>query len=211
VIAYQHLDDHQALLEILPDAKKAKSFSDKDYHELLSSAWEARIEAAESSVQQVFAQLPKELNAEPRLLLRYARALQAQGADQSALDLIRKTLKRQWSSDLVRVFGELHGDDPAKALRTAESWLKDHPDDPELLLTLGRLALANEHWPQAREYLEASLRAREDYDVYAELGRLCIASGDAARGSEYLLRSRPELPELPMPDAQLPSDEAAST
>lgn len=210
VIAYQQLNDQQALLEILPDAKKAKSYTDKEYHELFCSAWEQRIAAADSSVQEIYAELPRELSAEPRLLACYAEVLKTEGADQAGLDPIRKVLKRHWAPELVRLYGELRGDDPAAQLRTAESWLKDHPDDPDLLLTLGRLALANEQWPQGREYLEASLRWREDDDVYAELGRLCLASGDVTRGSEYLLRSRTALPSLPMPDAQLHSEPAGS-
>lgn len=206
IAVYQQLSDHQALLEILPDAKKAKAFGDREYRELLIDAWEKRITAAGSSVQEVYAQLPKELNAEPRLIVCYAQALKTQGADEAGLEPIRKALKRQWSPELVRCFGELRGDDPASQLRTAETWFKDHPNDPELLLTLGRLALSNEHWSQAREYLEASLRWREDDDVYAELGRLCLASGDSKRGGEYLLRSRAALPELPMPDEQSQAD-----
>ncbi|MGB0361063.1 MAG: heme biosynthesis protein HemY, partial [Endozoicomonas sp.] len=37
---------------------------------------------------------------------------------------------------------------------------------------LGRLALKNELWGKAREYLETSLRLRKCVDVYNELGHL---------------------------------------
>ncbi len=199
ITAYQQLDDHQALLELLPDAKKAKTFSAGDYRELQVDAWTKRIAAAGESVQEVYAQLPKELSSEVRLLACFIQTLKAHAADEAGLEPIRKAVKREWTPELVRLFGELRGDDPADQLRIAEAWLKDQPNDPDLLLTLGRLALANEQWAHAREFLEASLRWREDDDVYAELGRLCLATGDIERGGEYLLRSRAELPQLPMP------------
>jgi hypothetical protein len=52
----------------------------------------------------------------------------------------------------------VRGDDPARQLQTAEGWLKDHPQDASLLLTLGRLSLQNRLWGKARDYLESSLR-----------------------------------------------------
>jgi hypothetical protein len=67
-------------------------------------------------------------------------------------------LKRKYDSHLARLYGLVRGSDPARQLQTAEGWLKEHPADPSLLLTLGRLCLQNSLWGKARDYLESSLR-----------------------------------------------------
>ena len=87
---------------------------------------------------------------------------------------------------------------------TAEGWLKTRPNDPTLLLALGRIALANRDWASAREYFEASLKQRRSAEVYGELGRLCLAMGERPRAAELLAQSidmSGELPVLPLPQA----------
>ena len=81
----------------------------------------------------------------------------------------------------------------------AEGWLKERPNDPRLLLTLGRISLMNEAWSKAREYFETSLRLARSREVYGELGRLCVALGESERGGEYLARATVDLPSLPLP------------
>ena len=84
----------------------------------------------------------------------------------------------------------------------AEGWLKERPNDADLLLALGRISLQLRAWAQAREYLEASLRLRRSADAQAELGRLCAAMGDGERGAELLVQAQGSLPDLPLPEPQ---------
>jgi HemY protein len=65
----------------------------------------------------------------------------------------------------------VRGSDPARQLQTAEGWLKEHPADPSLLLTLGRLCLQTSLWGKARDYLESSLRLQRNPEACAELAR----------------------------------------
>ena len=46
---------------------------------------------------------------------------------------------------------------PCASIERAESWLKQHPDDAALLLTLGRLCAQQELWGKAQSYLDASI------------------------------------------------------
>lgn len=199
VNCYQHLGDDVALLELLPDVKKAKVFSDSDFQALTLDGWAGRIADAGKSVEQVWPQLPKELKHQPRLVACYASALQTLGQGAIALPEIKSALRQGWDAPLVRWFGEIQGEKPLEQLLAAEGWLKERPNDATLLLTLGRISLMTEAWPKAREYLEASLRQERTPEVYAELGRLCVALGELERGSEYLQLSLNPLPELPLP------------
>ena len=83
--------------------------------------------------------------------------------------------------------------------------MKERPNDPQLLLTLGRISLMNGEWAKAREYFETSLRLQRSAQVYGELGRLCVALGDSARGGEYLVQATEGLPALPLPEGPVPA------
>jgi HemY protein len=87
-------------------------------------------------------------------------------------------IKRQFDDRLVERYGRVQGRDPARQLAHAEGWLKDHPQNPVLLLALGRISLRNELWGKARDYLEASLRFDHRPETCAELARLLAQLGD---------------------------------
>ena len=93
--------------------------------------------------------------------------------------------------------------DPKRQLALAESLLGKHPREPELLLALGRIALRNQLWGKARDYLESSLKLAARPDTCAELARLCEHLGETERSHALLVRavgaSVGELPALPMP------------
>ena len=130
-------------------------------------------------------------------------ALLDSGAGASAADkaeaAIRIALQQTWDDELVLLYGLAAGADPERQLVVAESWVKEKPNDPKLLLTLGRICLMNQAWPKAREYFETSLRLQRSPEVYGELGRLCVAMGDSERGGEYLSHATVPLPALPLP------------
>lgn len=200
---YQELADWQALIELLPEVKKRKLFSDTAFDALQRKAWSARLsQVGPTDADAVFRGLPKELKREPELVAIYARALMAspgsEAADQAEA-AIRQALQQTWNDELVVLYGRVTGADRERQMVVAEGWLKERPNDPGLLLTLGRICLMNESWAKAREYFETSLRLQHTPEVYGELGRLCVALGDTDRGGEYLTHALSGLPDLPMP------------
>lgn len=195
---YQQLEDWQALIELLPEVKKRKIIPEEQFKTLQRKAWKKRFSQTSGNLQDVWRALPKDLKRVPEIVLAYASALQAEGATAEAESVLRTALQQTWNEDLVALFGRITGDEPAQQLIAAESWLKERPNDPTLLLTLGRISLMNGEWAKAREYLEASLRMQRSPEIYGELGRLCVALGDSERGGEYLVQAV-ALPKLPMP------------
>ncbi len=104
---------------------------------------------------------------------------------------------------MVTLYGTLCGHDPKAQLHAAEGWLKQQPDDAQLLLALGRLALQNRLWDKAREYLEASLAQSRSATACAELARLLAHQGEIAR-SNQLFQEGLGLLEHPLPSLPLP-------
>ncbi|MCB1941632.1 MAG: heme biosynthesis protein HemY [Candidatus Accumulibacter sp.] len=94
------------------------------------------------------------------------------GAHDDAQRLIEKQLDARWDSALVELYGRVSGSDLTPCIARAEKWLPLHPDDPRLLLTLGRLCAAQRLWGKAQIYLEASLSLADQRAVRLELARL---------------------------------------
>lgn len=196
---YHRLDDWPAQLELLPALKKEKVLSGEDHAKLQVEAWCKLFESTSEPAEDIWQRVPKELKRSSAIAGQYARVLGSRGPSDAAEAVIRSGLQQSWDEELVALYGRTQANDIARQLVTAEGWLKERPNDPTLLLALGRICLMNHQWAKAREYMEASLRLLRTTEVYGELGRLCTALGDAERGSEYLSQSMRELPELPLP------------
>lgn len=120
----------------------------------------------------------------PRLARAFAEALIELGAHDEAQAIVEAQLDAQWDSALVGLYGRHLGGNLTARIARAEAWLTQHPDDAQLLLTLGRLCLAQRLWGKAQAYLEASLSLADRREVRLELARLfeqTERSGEAMR------------------------------
>lgn len=203
----QSLQDWQALEALLPEIERsgAKHLLDWQqlqkltYRELLLSSSEAP-EPLEQ-IESVWRRVPKSIKEHPELLAVYCRLLVSFECYQKVSDLVRKALKKTWSDELVELYGLLPAADPRKQFNVATSWLEQHPEDPVLHLCIGRVAVRNELWGQAKEHYEHSLRLAPMPATYAELARLLDHMGEQQESlslfRQGLLNAAPKLVALP--------------
>ena len=181
--AHKALGDWQAVAE-LADALPSEAGADLDAVQV--AVWRARLGSSRHSddvsqhVRNTWKAMPKRLHDDEAVLLEYAEL----AAPSDAEAALRQGLQRHWRPSWVRRYGTLGGD-VAKRRNAAEGWLATHPEDADLQLTLGRLAIADDAVDQAREYFEASLNARRDAETLIELAALAERSGDQARANGY--------------------------
>ena len=113
---------------------------------------------------------------EDRLDARIARTAAqlfiASGDCRRAHEIIAAALRAEWNEDLVLLYGECLGTDLLAQIERAETWLKTRPRDRALLLTLGRLCLAQELWGKAQGHLEASLSVEPSRSAHIALAQL---------------------------------------
>lgn len=108
----------------------------------------------------------------------------ALGDCRRAHEILEAALDSEWNERLILLYGECRGADILTQIERAEKWLKSRPRDPALLLTLGRLCLAQELWGKARSYLEASLSEEPSRSAHVALAQLFDRIGkpeDASR------------------------------
>ena len=209
---YVELNDWEHLVELLPELKKRKvlskdaflSISLQGYQGVLKRSVRGVNQAEElNQLRQAWVTVPKHMQKTPVLLREYCSCLIALDADVDAENSIVGFLKKDWDDSLVGLYGSVKGEDPAKQLLYAESWLQERPNNAMLLLALGRLSLLNNEWEKARSYFETSLKSRQNAAAYGELGRLLSHLGEHRSSNECFQKGlamiSERLPDLPMP------------
>jgi HemY protein len=216
---YLKLEDWKALAKLLPDLEKRNVMSDGEFHALQREVWHNLLEQAAQDCERrrredpqaslepltrLWDELPGFLRRDEHTIRDYARLLAKLGDEPQAETLLRKVLRNHWSDELINLYGRIRGQKPDEQLLLAEQWLKDRPNNAELLLALGRLSLRNELWGKAKEYFETSLRLRRSREALAELSRLNAHMGEEEASIQLMMQGLAQdngLPELPMPRA----------
>ena len=180
--------DHNAVLQQLPKLKKLTNYTTD---EAFATECEACTNLLENAREQGIEQVDKLWNSLTRkqrqtteLVDQYAYELMEAGEDEKCELLLRKTLRKQWNSDLAYTYGLVQYD-AARQLRMAEDWLNNHPQDPNLLLTLGRLAFRGEAWDKSKNYYQQAITAGASQEANRELGRLLEKLGESEKALEY--------------------------
>ena len=181
---YYRLEDWESLAKILPRLKKHGRLDDATW-----KMWSLRVHrenlqsaADGTAVEVAWKAAPKNLRKDIDLLEAYYAALIRTGMHAQAEKGLAADLQRNWRPALVRLFGIVEGVDGSRQLKKAETWMKKHGEDPDLLLAAARLCLRNELWGKARSYLETVIAIRPTPEAYQEFGRLLnqLGEGDAA-------------------------------
>lgn len=184
---YVRLQSWDELVELLPALKKRHVLDDSQLREFELNLHGKRLQRCSSTEQlaQIWSQVPKKLRHEPQLLHIHASMLRELGDQHTAEIELRDFLKKAWDVALIRLYGQLTGEDPNLQLTTAEHWLGAHENHPELLLALGRIALTCQLWGKGRGYLEASFGIEPRAETCCELGNLLQQLGEKERASDY--------------------------
>ncbi len=173
----QKLGRNERLKALGPRLLSAKELPADQVNELLAHVRLAEIRAAgeranQSALEKAWSDLPRSVRKLPQSIVTYARAAMACQDHPSAERVLRELIEATGDSTAVRLYGDLVLSEPLVPLERAEAWLRQRPDEPELLATCARLSLRAELFGKARSYLEASLARRptaENSLILAEL------------------------------------------
>ena len=178
---YFELEDWDSLGELLPRLKNNKQLKPETL-----GAWTTRVHkealdrAADGlAVETAWKSVARTHKSDLSLLEAYYGGLMRAGEHDRVEKELAAALRSEWRGPLVRLFGLVESSDTTRQLKRAEGWLKNHGDDPDLLLTAARLCLRNELWGKARSYLETVLSLRPTPEAYQEYGSLLNQMGEA--------------------------------
>ena len=115
-----------------------------------------------------------------------ARSFVRLGGDREAVEILARSLDRQWDPALVAAFADCRPADPSRQLETAERWLTQHSDDATLLCSLGRLCERAQLWGKAQTYYEASLALDDHWRAHVLLGNMLARLGRDDEANAHL-------------------------
>jgi HemY protein len=164
----------------LDPLQKSGALGGRAYAALETQVLVAIVNAATDGAElnTLWSQLPKAQRRVPAVIDAYARRAASFGLTLPAMDEVESALRREWSPLLIETYGTLPGDDIEARLRRAESWLDAHPNDANLLLTLGRMCARLKLWGKARRHLERSLALAPSAAAWEALGDTFAGQGD---------------------------------
>ena len=178
---YFELEDWDSLSALLPRLKNIKQLNAETL-----DTWTIRVrkEALDramdsATVESAWKTVSRAHKTDLTLLEAYYTALMRAGEHDRVEKELAAALRSKWRGPLVRLFGLVEASDTTKQLKRAEVWLKNHAEDPDLLLAAARLSLRNELWGKARSYLETVISLRPTPEAYQEYGRLLNEMGEA--------------------------------
>ena len=178
---YQKNRQWSDLYLLLPHLQKAKAYSQKEYNSIAKDVYQLRMQSLESASEllKVWKKSPGATQNNPEFTATYVRKLLEFNRHEEAEKVLRRVLNISWDSELARLYGLVHGQvDKKRLYTTAVKWLEKHDDDPELLLTVGKLARRNDDSKQARLHLESAIENGGRREAYEELGDLLIRMGE---------------------------------
>lgn len=170
---YQHLQAWEALHQLLPEIHKRSQMTEQETQELDEQTYLALLAKAsndsEKSLLACWHKIPKATRLNPEILRAYSQYLIKFNKDDVAADLLEVFLKKHWDSRLVHIYGECHGKKNKKRLDAAEGWLKKHPHDPDLLVSLGHLSQQQKLWGKAEDYYKQAIKIAPNPRTYRDL------------------------------------------
>ena len=119
-----------------------------------------------------------------------ARAFAGISMSEEAQDIIERALANHWDSDLALLYADIPAEKPLAQIERAEAWLKNHPNDAQLLLALGKLCAAEKLWGKAQSYIEASLSVEQSRPAHAAYAQLMEKMGKSDEALRYNRRKR---------------------
>ena len=124
------------------------------------------------SIRRMWAGVPAADRLQPAIAARAAAAFNARGLHDEARLIVEDALKAGWDERVVRAYRDAAGPEGSPTLlaqiEKCEAWLRAHPNDAELALTLGALCLRQKLWGKAQRHLESALSDAVDAELVRE-------------------------------------------
>ncbi len=170
----EQTEQWQELLSVIAETSRHHPLNENDLSRVQTLAATKLLESSNSisELEQNWEKLPRSSHKQTAVIASYCRGLLRLDRHNEAETLLRSALKKQWSEELIEIYGQVKADDPGAQLKYAETLLADHPTNSQLMLCMGRLAIQNQLWGMARSFLEVAVQNGDNNEAFLELARL---------------------------------------
>jgi HemY protein len=184
--AQQQLRNWQQVLELTEELRKRNAFDTTQAEQVRHHALAENLKRKlldSHALEDAWNRMATADRSDRRVAAAAAECFIALGGSEQAHRIIEQALDAEWDGELVRLYGESGGGDAVGRIQRAEVWLRKHPRDAALLLTLGRLCAEQELWGKAQSYLDASIAIEPTHTAHLTAARLqeTLGKAEAAR------------------------------
>jgi len=174
------LKDWVGLKILLPDLRKRRAFSIEEINQLELKVYSELllVGRTNNTIEAKWDELPGYLQKHPAIVAIYVEYLLANKECEEAEAILKMVLRKVLDERLLELYATLPSSNPIKKVARAEGWLKENPENPALLLCLGRICKQQKLWGKARQYLEKSACLMKAPAVYLELGQIMEMQND---------------------------------
>ncbi len=173
--AQQQAKNWDAVLELTEVLAKRQSTNKTLVKKLRHDAQMENISSKASDLQslnQYWQRMSPLEKMDSKLSAAAARAYIALGNCTTAHQIIEQNVPITWDNELIELYAECLDYHVNRQIECAEVWLRSHPNNAQLLLTLGKLCTYCELWGKAQNYLEASLSVEPGQEAHFALAQL---------------------------------------
>jgi HemY protein len=192
--------DWEAVLKLLPQLEKRKVFDHSLVEKIRRHAYIENVKSKAIDLENLrtyWSRVPTEHKRDARIAATAAQCFLSFRSCDDVHKVIEDALANEWDSALVGLYAECLGSNVKKQLERAEVWLVEHPEDPILLLVLGKLCAHQELWGKGQSYLDASLSIESRHSTHLELARLFERTGKPEEATaQYRKALEQTLPQL---------------
>lgn len=179
VLLLKGLKQWDTLETLLPKIKKSAAMERGDYASIEIAIWAGKLAKAtsEEELEALWEPLTSRQKLTPEILAEYVEQRLGWQQELGLEQWIEKGLKAQWNDRLIYQYGRLTLGPAFERLKRAEKWLSQYPENPVLLLSIGRLACASQMWGLGQGYLKKSLSLHPQIETFHALAQCYEAEG----------------------------------
>ncbi len=171
--AYKLLGNHDQVYVLTRQLMRRNNIERGEARRLIEVSAAARIaQAGIEGFKPVWADLKADERTLPDIALAAAQVQDAAGNPEEAGKILEAALNAGLEPHLLNAYSQCPPDQVARRIAKAENWLREQPDNADLLAALGNLCLTGQLWGPGERYLQRSMKLRNDVRIHALLGNL---------------------------------------
>lgn len=192
--SYWQLGDYEWLYQHRELLKKGKYLNDSQLEIIENRGAEQSLATSLSqenieTFEQLYSQLPQRVQYTKEVVALYLSYLKKSKQSDKITRHLEKVYKSTHSAWVMGYFGTVLTGDEAYRIERVIKYLKERPNDPDLMLCLARLYRGSYQNKEALVYLEHVLTYREDSDALKELACLYRDMQDYEQAVAYLFKA----------------------
>ncbi len=185
---YERTRDEEALHYLIPSLREAKLYPEADLRALEARVYRTLLEKRAATldaslIREVWRWVPQHVQIHDEVVGVFCRGMINAGFGMEVEEQLRLALGREWSPEMLELYGRIEAEDPQRQLQHVQEWLGPHREDPALFALLARLAMKVGQEARAIEFARTSLSLQPLPEALKILGDVLYSRRDEVGAS----------------------------